>query len=161
MRLSDVYYTTNNLDGWPEPTGGKSEALNCYQGESIELDVYLNKDAVPIDSDKWEVRGVVKSNVYATCKDFELELNNGIYKNDKIGYYKLFIPPSVTSEMHPGTYWLSVKIKEKSGNSIHDRELVVMKQPFSISLSTTSPNPKLDRVELERTVPPPFDASKM
>lgn len=162
MRLSDVYYTTQNLDGVPEPEGHAS-APEFYQGEDIILDVYFNIEQKPVTVDEWELTAVVKKNKYAINVLFEAQMNNGIYKNSVPGYYKIIIPAEDTARFLAGTYWLVISGKEKNGDGIKDREFVLSNSPFIIKDSAASPYPAqtLNRAGTERTYPPAIDISRI
>lgn len=164
MRLSDTYYTTNELDGTPTPPlgpGVKEEAPQFYQGDTILLDVLLYFNNQPVLEEEWTITAVLKTSAFADCVTWEGELYNGIYKNDAPGYYRIIIPNDSTAELIAGTYWLDIIITEKTGQqqTYKDVKLILRRQPIMIDYSAGSPNPGrvLDRNELEKTYPPPVD----
>lgn len=160
-RISDIYYTTQNLDGIPEPPG-KSVPIDFYQGDSIILDVFLNYEGEPVNISKWNIKGTVKKNQYAQKVLWVATLNDGCYKLEKAGFFRFLIPASDTAKFLAGTYWLAVSIAEKLGSDQKDLEFILVNQPFSINYSVGSPNTgdKLDRSTTERTYPPSIDISK-
>lgn len=160
-RLSDVYYTTQNLDGVPEPPA-KPLPINFYQGETVRLDVYLNYNGLPVTLDKWDVQGFVKKNQYAQNLIWEAGPNNGMEQLEKPGFYRFEIAAEDSSLFLAGTYWLVVQITEKLGEGAHAATFQIVNQPFSINYSAASPHPgdALYRAGTERTYPPPFQPDK-
>lgn len=167
MRLPDFYYTQQSLDGQVSPEAN-STTPEFYQGDSIELDVYLNIDNQPVLENDWNIKAIVKKNVYANNIIWQGEYRNGIEKNDTAGYYKITIPSVVTSTSLAGTYWMDVVVTEKNGKGTTDRSFVVVHQPFMLNYTVASPHPTssspysgLRRGNVEPTMPFPEDITRM
>lgn len=159
MRLSDVFYTTKNLDGTPEPPG-KPTPIDFYQGEDIVFEVFLNFQDKAISTNEWDVNAYVKTNKHAEELIWSGELNNGLYKGVKEGMFKIVIPSETTTTMLAGTYWLALTIHEKSGKGPKDLDYVILNQPFSVNYSAASKNPNINLRTTERTYPPSSSADK-
>lgn len=159
-KLKDIYYTDQMLDGTPEPSA-KALPISFYQGEDVLIEFTLFYNEEPVDAEKWDISGFVKKNKYARTVLWEGNLDGGISKTNKTGSYKLLIPAEASACFVPGTYWLTVTIKEKAGTGQHDLTFVVMNQPFSIDDSAASPYNRdtLDTLHTERTYPPSINGS--
>ncbi len=160
-RLSDVYYTDKNLHGTPEPPG-KAVPIDFYQGEDIVMEVFLNYNGDPVSVEEWEITGVVKKNKYADTQLWEAELDKGIYKTHTVGFYKVILDAEKSARFVPGTYWLTIFIKQKNSDNPRDLQFVVLNQAFSINDSAGSPYTRetLDVRNVERTFPPAFNSDK-
>ena len=154
-RLSDVYYTAQNLDGVPEPPANPIP-IGFYQGETIRMDVFLNYEDAPVTLDDWDIIGFVKTNQFAQDLIWKAELNSGLEPLGKPGFYRFEIPSETTAGFLAGTYWLVVQIKERMGSGLHDAVFQIVNQPFSVNYSAASPNPGTALGTGEPTYPPAF-----
>ncbi|WP_395000470.1 hypothetical protein [Acinetobacter sp.] len=161
-RLKDIYYTTQPLDGTPE-VPGNAVPIDFYQGEDINLDIYLSFGDQVVKPDEWDIKGVVKKNQYAKLALWTAEIDNGVYARKPEGMYRFLIPSDITARFVPGTYWLTATMKSIKEHELKDVTLVVFNQPFSINASAASPfsRTQLDSTHTERTMPPPFDGKTL
>ena len=160
MRLPDIYYTSQPLDGSPA-VAGIPEPPTFYQGDDIVFEVFLNIDGNPVLDSEYTISVVVKQTIYDIVPIWEGTINDGVYKKDVPGYYKLIIPSCITSVQFAGTYWLAVQASQKIGesNDIRDLTRTIMQKPFYLAYAATSPNANtLSRWMLEQTVPKSLDA---
>ncbi len=158
MRLPDIYFTRNPLEGHPH-VEGQGEPVAFKQGEDIIFDQYLTFEGQPVLVQDWDIEVVVKKSVFANTRLWVGTLNNGLYLKNNTGFYQIIIPSEATSLFLAGTYWMDIFIHEKIGRGeIKDRDVVVATYPFSIEYSAASPNPKdLDRGHTEQTQPQSWD----
>lgn len=161
-RLSDVYYTDQTLDGYPEPPA-KPIPLNFYQGETITLEVFLNHNGKPVIADDWIFYGALKTNAYAHTPIWEAAYNDGIYKTNVPGFYQIILSADLTTQLKAGTYWFSLLITEKQGTGVKDVSVVILNQPFNINYATISPRPGdfISKHSLERSVPESVEPDKI
>ena len=160
MRLDDVYYSTQPIEGTPEPTP-PSVPIDFYQGEDIVFEIFLNYHDCPVVPEQWVITAKIKKNKYAQTVLWTGTLNSGVYKTDIPGFYKIIFPSEATSLFVAGTYWLSISVKESKSKDYKDLQFVIVEQPFSINYSVSSPYPGqvLDTTAVERTSPPATGAS--
>ena len=153
-RLQDVYYTTKKLDGNPEPPG-HAAPIDFYQGEDIILEVYLNYNGKPVVEHDWTVTGFIKKNKYADTVLWEEIPTQG----KPAGAFTFHIKADDSARFLPGTYWLTVAIKEENGKGPWDLKMIILDQPFSINQSAGSKytQNQLDIESTERTYPPLVD----
>lgn len=164
MRLDDINYKNQRLDGTAEPPAALGP-IEFYQGEDVVLDFFLAYNDSPVVPADWRIEVLVKKNAYAKTRLWEAVLNNGLYASNVAGYYKVIIPSEATSTFLAGTYWMDVFIHEKLGrrNGPKDLDIIVLRQPFSIDYAAASPNPgtTLASSNTEHTYPPPIDITKL
>lgn len=155
MRLPDLYYTPIPLDGAPEPQG-PNPLIEFFCGETIQLSQFINYAAGPIDVDKVELKATLKSSAYAPSASWAGSLNNGIFKESSPGYFTVVIPPTVTGNLLPGTYWLELQATEKdgAGSGRYDKLTFIVKYPLLLSYSVSSPNQtRIDQQRPDDTLP--------
>lgn len=159
-RLSDVYYTTNRLQGTPEPPG-QAIAPAFYQGETIIMTVMLNVDDCPATTKNWDLSVIVKKNVYSTQTIWTGEFNNGIYQVDNIsGVFKVIIEQEISNTLIPGTYWLDIIGKDKTETEVKPVSVVLLHTPFTIDYSNSSTViDSTTRADQDKTYPPATDAT--
>lgn len=116
-----------------------------YQGEDIVYDLFLfyNGDAVSLED--YDIKVGIKTSPRAYEMTFEASIDNGLYivPGDK-GYYELWIPSAITSEMLAGSYYLDVILIEKvgRGKGKFDRKHVLLQGHFNVEYSNYSPAPE-------------------
>lgn len=160
MRLPDIYYTRQPMDGYYEPPG-KQEPIQFYQGEDIVMEFYLQYEGENVLSADWNIEATVKSTPYTHDIVWTGVVNNGLYTdNNTPGFYKVIIPSHVMNEARSGTYWLDVMIREISGEGIKDLNILVLRQPFGFDYSASSPNTAVPR-GLDFSYPPGVDITKL
>src|SRR5437868_6422204 len=102
MRLTDVYYTDQTLDGNPEPPA-KELAPEFYQGEDAIFDIFLNFAGNPVLTEDWDITAIIKKNQYALNTLFEATIDEGLYKLDVPGFYRILLPADATATFLAGT----------------------------------------------------------
>lgn len=139
MRLPNIYYTNQYFYGVTEPEG-KPAPIEKYAGETLDFDIYLNAGDKPVLAKDWDILANVKSSTAETSSVWVGTLQNGVYENNKTGYYKILIPAEKTKDWLAGTYWLEILIKEKVAkfNNISDVFSVVLRLPISVDYGNHS-----------------------
>lgn len=146
IRLPDSNYTDKLLDGTQEQTGFKQLTPAFSQGTDVDLRFTLQYNGKPISITDWDLKAIVKKNVYAVNILWLAPLGTGLYnQEDNLGVFRLIMPAEISSLFLPGTYFLEVRGKQKVGklDSHKDLTVTLMTAAFSIELSPGSPNPTL------------------
>jgi hypothetical protein len=160
MRLPDIYYTRQPMDGYYEPPG-KQAPIQFYQGEDIVLEFYLEYEGDVVLPADWKISAIIKQNPYTTDIVWTGELNNGVYtESSKPGYYKVIVASDVMSNLPSGTYWLDIMIHEISGDDIKDLNVLVLRQPFGFDYSAASPHTVAEK-SINESYPPHVNITKL
>jgi hypothetical protein len=114
------------------------------QGEDAIFDSFLfyeGKEVVPAD---FNISVVLKASPRAVDKVWTGILENGIFQQQKPGFYTIWIPSLVTSQLLAGTYYMEVILKEGvgRGDGAHDRTISLAQYPFNIDYGVVSDNPE-------------------
>lgn len=162
MRLPNVYYTNQFFYGVTEPMG-KPAPLEKYIGESLEFDIYLNKDNTPILTAQWDITALIKSSPASTNPTWSGELYNGIYENNKQGYYKILIPAEQTKNWLAGTYWMDIIVHEKVAASkrITDELTILARIPICMDYANSSQFKDPIKEQPEQTLPHKVDIKQL
>lgn len=144
-RLPDTYYTKQTLDGNIAYTSPFQEQPTVYQGDDIELSVYLSVEGQPVKLSEYTIEAVVKKSPIA-----ENELWTGNDKDGGInevgkdsGYFSIFIPRYYSAYFVPGMYHLAVVLTDKfSTNKENELRFNILNTSFNVELSPSSPNPR-------------------
>lgn len=154
MRLPNIYYTNQYFYGVTEPMG-KPAPIEKYVGESLQFDIYLNHNEQPVLANDWDIIANVKSTTATPDPSWVGTIGNGIYENNKTGYYKIVIPSEKTKDWLAGTYWLEILIKEKIAkfNNIADNYTVLLRLPVTMDYSNHSSYKDLTDQSLSGSTP--------
>lgn len=139
MRLPNIYYTNQYFYGVTEPMG-KPAPIEKYIGESLDFDIYLNHNDQAVLTKDWDILANIKSNAAASPPVWVGALANGVYENNKTGYYKIVVPSEKTKDWLAGTYWLEILIKEKTAkfNGVADNYTVILRLPICMDYGNHS-----------------------
>jgi hypothetical protein len=116
-----------------------------YQGEDVIYDLFLVYDGNPVTVDKYDIKIGVKTSYRAQEFSFEASLDQGVYHfPEKPGYFELWIPNSITSQLFAGSYYINVLISDKigQGTPYGDRKHILLQSMFNLEYSAFSPNPE-------------------
>ena len=116
-----------------------------YQGEDIIYDLFLTYNNQPVNISNYDIRVGVKTSTRAVKFIFEAVLDQGLYPiPQETGYFELWLPGSITSELLAGSYYLDVLLADKlgQGGSYGDRKNVLLRTMFNLEYSVHSPNPE-------------------
>jgi hypothetical protein len=133
----------DSIPGIPFERGTPNPDL-FYQGEDIVYDLFLFNGEI-VTSDDYEIRAILKTSARAYNAAWQGSLDLGIYPVvNQSGYYELWIPSNVTSNLLAGTYYLEVQVHEKMGrgNGRFDRKYTLVKTNFNLEYSNFSPSPE-------------------
>jgi hypothetical protein len=138
-----------------------------YQGDDVIYDVYLFFRGKPVTTDDYEIVVSVKPSPRAINDIWRATSESGLseVKTSGAGYFEIWIPSQVTSEILAGSYYITVWVKEKfaATGGKYDRSSVILTHIFNITYSAFSPKPetassesfeKIHRTNLEKTWPP-------
>ena len=162
MRLPDIYYTTQQVDGTLQQDGTPDPA-KFSQGEDVVLSLYAEYNGTPINElDNWIITAEASS-TYSNGSVFWTGVkNNGLYycKNEK--GVQIIIPNTETATLFAGTYWIDLIIKQAVGTG-DKKDLTVKLATFSFNIEYTasSPNSNQNRSVLVSTLPTEFFASNV
>ncbi len=133
------------LDGYPVQQGVRDQSPRFYQGEDVRLSFYLNYNGAPVDTDKHHLEAIVKKSPSAVNVLWKGRLNDGLYHKKAKGDFYILMPDSASSLFLPGTYYLDIKLSEKSGEGedVTDITAIILSTTFTLELTAASPNPKL------------------
>lgn len=154
----------SGMEGFPPPPQESAPLNQFYIGEDVFFQGFLQMDGKPVSLQDWEPSVVVTSNPYATKHVWEGVLNNGIYmSNSKPGDYEILIPAETFTVLAPGTFWLTIFLKEQMArfNRVKDRRAIAARIPFSMDMSGVAPSAIDTRRDSERTYPFPVNMMKV
>lgn len=140
MRLPDIYYTRQKVQGAPEEYG-LPDPPTFSQGDSILFQQYLEYEGTPVSTKDWDIEVTVKSTAFTSSTT----LFGGVEgaSGGSVGFYKIHLPKEVTAALAPGTYFLDIRITQPIGSGTpKDQSITISKIPFLIILSVGSPNPQ-------------------
>jgi hypothetical protein len=124
--------------------GGEPNPTVYKQGEDVILDLFLYYSGRAVNHNNFKIKAVMKSDVHAIEPVWEGELDHGIYITDREGFYELWIPKAVTSDLLAGTYTIGIVIIEPvgTGSGPVDRTVFLLDYSLSIEYGVASPNPE-------------------
>lgn len=134
------------LNGIPAQYGLKQPNVVGYQGFTLSLYGTLKVNSRLINPANWIIEGVVKKNLGAECVLLQIKPGNNLILSPEplLGHYRLIIPATSTAEFIPGTYWVGIKGKQRTGTgNVIDSTELLDQQLFEIQLAANSPNPRL------------------
>jgi hypothetical protein len=134
---------THGFPGVPFESGEPNPAVYS-QGEDIIFDTYLYYAGKTVSSKTFKINVIVKSDPHQIDPVWLGSLNNGLYPMDREGYYEIWIPSSITSNLFAGSYYVDITITEPvgTGKGTKDRTIFLLSYNFSIEYTAASPNPE-------------------
>jgi hypothetical protein len=133
----------DSIPGIPFERGTPNPDL-FYQGEDIVYDLFLFNGEI-VTSDDYDITAILKTSPRAYNVAWQGSLEIGIFPVvNQTGYYELWIPSNVTSNLLAGTYYLDVLVQEKmgAGKGRFDRKYVMVQTMLNIEYSNFSPSPE-------------------
>jgi hypothetical protein len=141
--LPNSSLTIDSIPGIPFERGTPNPDL-FYQGEDIVYDLFLFNGEI-VTSDDYDILAILKTSPRAYTVAWQGSLDLGIYPvTNQSGYYELWIPSNITSNLLAGTYYLDVLVREKmgAGKGRFDRKYVLVQTSLNIEYSNFSPSPE-------------------
>lgn len=129
--------------GIPFVPGEPNPASFC-QGEDAIFSAFLFNEGEPVTSEKFKIEARVKSSLRSVDFVWCGELQNGIYPEQREGYYSIWIPSDTTNDWYAGTYVLNIFLSEAVGDGPgpHDRKISLIDTFFNIEYCGGSKNPE-------------------
>jgi len=124
--------------------GGEPNPTVYKQGEDVILDLFLHYAGRPVNHNNFKIKAVMKSDVHEITPVWVGDVDHGIYTTDREGFYELWIPKAITSDLLAGTYTIGIVIEEPvgTGRGPVDRTVFLLDYPISIEYGVASPYPE-------------------
>ena len=134
---------THGFPGVPFESGEPNPTVYS-QGEDIIFDTFLYYAGKEVSSRQFKITVIIKSDPHSVKPLWVGTLNDGLYPQDREGYYEVWIPSAVTSNMFAGSYYMDITITEPvgTGKGPKDRTIFLLSHNFSIEYTAASPNPE-------------------
>lgn len=123
---------------------GEPNPSNFCQGEDVIFDAFLYYQGEPVTQDKYKIVTQVKSSLRSVNTIWTGEIQNGVYPEEKPGYYTVWIPADKTTTLFAGSYNLNVFLSQSVGEGTgpHDRKISLIDIVFNIEYCGGSENPE-------------------
>jgi len=123
---------------------GAANPDNFCQGEDVILDTFLYFLGAPVATEQYTVQVFLKASLRELEPLWIGELTNGLYLTERVGFYTVWIPGSLTAEFTAGTYYMDIQVKEEvaTGAGPRDRISKLVSYVFNIEYCAMSPNPE-------------------
>jgi hypothetical protein len=117
---------------------------NFCQGEDIIFDTFLFYAGTEVTTEKFNISASIKRAFRAVNFIWTGSIGSGVYKEDREGYYTIWIPSAKTEDIYAGSYILNIFLTEAvgDGEGPHDRKISLVDVMFNVEYCGGSKNPE-------------------